>query len=59
MPPFELREALRYMGVRGEPTTELMQLAQRGRDAADQSSELSLAKRAAAAAWGRQRPAAG
>ena len=28
MPPFELREALRYMGVRGEPTTELMQLAQ-------------------------------
>lgn len=28
MPPFELREALRYMGVRGEPTTELMHLAQ-------------------------------
>ena len=28
MPPFELREALRYMGVRGEPTAELMQLAQ-------------------------------
>ena len=31
MPPFELREALRYMGVRGEPTTELMQLAQEAR----------------------------
>ena len=30
MRPFDLREALRYMGVRGEPSAEMLRLAQQG-----------------------------
>lgn len=30
MRPFDLREALRYMGVRGEPSADMLRLAQQG-----------------------------
>ena len=48
MRPFDLREALRYMGVRGEPSAEMLRLAQQGetllRSAAHHAASSAMAE---------------